>query len=160
MTAYRALIETLAARFALDADWLDAQVVVESAGHTDAFRYEAGIAAQLAAGRLRPTRDLAGYVPRRVASSYGLLQILFVTALDYGYTGEPEGLFDPEAGLLHGCLHLRRLLSHAGGDRASALATYNGGAHGNEPGTVPKRNQAYVEKVTAAHAAILKARAT
>lgn len=160
MTAYRSLIAIMATRYGLDADLLEAQVLVESSGYTDAFRFEPGIWAQLQRGALHPAVpvDLATANPRRIASSYGLLQILYVTALDRGYRGEPEGLFVPEVGLSFGCAELKAFLTWAKGDIASALAAYNGGEHGNGPDVAKKRNQSYVDKVTAAKAALLKAR--
>jgi hypothetical protein len=160
MTDYRQLVEIMATRFGLDADWLEAQVLTESSGHADAFRYEPGIWSQLQRGVLHPAVpiDLTRAVPRRVASSYGLLQILYVTALGVGYRGEPEGLFVPETGLAFGATYMRQLLAWAKGDITAALAAYNGGAKGNGPDVAVKRCQGYVDKVTAARAAILKAR--
>jgi len=96
----------MATRYGLDADLLEAQVLVESfRPHTDAFRFEPGIWSQLQRGALHPAIpiDLTTANPRRIASSYGLLQILYVTALDRGYRGDPEGLFVPEVGLSFGC---------------------------------------------------------
>lgn len=160
MTAYRPLISVMATRYGLDADLLEAQVLVESSGYTDAFRFEPGIWSQLQRGALHPAIpiDLTTANPRRLASSYGLLQILYVVALDRGYRGDPEGLFVPEVGLSFGCAQLKYFLTWAKGDITSALAAYNGGAHGNGPDVASKRNQPYVDKVIAAKAALLKAR--
>jgi len=147
-TPYGREIAAAAAAHQLSPELLEAQVVVESSGHADAFRFEPGILAQLQAGQLKPKRLPANPVDRRIASSYGLLQILYVTACDYGFAGEPEELFVPAIGLDYGARHLATLLAWAHGDYAQAFAVYNGGHGGN--GSPPFRNQAYADRVFAA----------
>lgn len=145
MTDYTHEIAAAAAAHGLSADLLTAQILVESSGHADAFRFEPGILAQIQSGALNPKRLPVNPAPRRIASSYGLLQILFVTACDYGFPGEPESLFIPSVGLDYGCAHLAHLLAWAGGDYTRAFAAYNGGQGGNV--TPPFRNQAYADRV-------------
>src|SRR5262245_49046246 len=101
---------------------VEAQILAESAGHADAFRFEPSIAAQIASGALRPRTLPGNPEPRRIASSYGLLQILYVTACDYGFRDNPEALFVPAIGLKFGLAHLAALLEWAEGDRDRALA--------------------------------------
>lgn len=144
-TPYTKAIRGAAGQHGLDPDFLEAQVLVESSGLTDAFRFEPRIWEQLQDGHLTPTFDLATAIPRRVASSYGLLQILYITARDLGFQEEPEFLFIPDVGLEWGAKQLRRLLDWSDGDLPSALAAYNGGKRGNS--VAPLRNQAYVDKV-------------
>jgi soluble lytic murein transglycosylase-like protein len=107
-------------------------------------------------GKLKPTFALAGAVPRRVASSYGLMQILYVTACDLGFTGEPEMLFVPRVGLEWGALQLAKLLAWAGGDIERALCAYNGGT-GIADGPGPYKNAFYASRVMAARDELLKA---
>src|SRR4051794_29841986 len=130
-TAYLDTIRAVAATHGLDPVTFEALVIVESDGQTDAFRYEPGILAQLQAGALHPARLPAQPVPRRIAASYGLAQILYVTACDYGFAGEPEELFVPAIGLEYGARHLAHLLAWADGDEMRALCAYNGGTAGN-----------------------------
>jgi hypothetical protein len=126
---------------------LTAQVFIESSGRADAFRFEPGIYAQLEAGTLKPKRLPANPAPRRIASSYGLLQVLFITACDYGFDGEPELLFVPAIGLEFGCRHMAHLVEWASGDYARALCAYNGGLGAARQRLY--RTQAYADKVFA-----------
>ena len=156
MTPYPREIAAAAAAHALSPAILEALVVVESSGQTDAFRFEPGIVAQLQAGQLHPRRLPATPVDRRIAASYGLAQILYLTAADYGFAGEPEELFVPAIGLDYAARHLATLLAWAGGDYTRALCAYNGGRRGN--GTPPYRTQAYADRVLAACAALRRVR--
>lgn len=141
MTQYRTLIEEIAAQFALDPNLVEAVVLQESSGHTDAFRFEPGFYDQYLKGK----PEYQGMVLRRVSSSYGLMQVMYPTARDYGYRDHPEYLFLPETGLYFGCLHVSKLLAWAAGDTKKALAAYNGG-QGNWQAPTP---HAYATKVLA-----------
>lgn len=150
MTPYRALIERSAADQHLDPNLVEAIVIAESNGCTDAFRHEPDFYRRYLAGK----PEWAGQNPRRISSSYGLMQVMFPTAKQYGFGELPELLFLPDVGLKYGCLHLKKLLGWANGDVRKALAAYNGGA-GNWNGTDPQRYAARVSKlydaVKAAH---------
>lgn len=142
MTPYRALIEQVAQGHGLDPNFVEAIVIAESSGHTDAFRYEPGFYERY----LKDKPEYAGQNPRRVSSSYGLMQVMFSTAQQYGYGSSPESLFIPEIGLQFGCTHLRLLLDWAQGDMRKAAAAYNGGK-GNWNGVDPLRYAANVMKL-------------
>lgn len=120
---YRPIVETVCQSHELDPDLLHALILQESSGQADAFRYEPGVWRTL----LRNNPRFMYQEPRRVASSYGLCQILYCTATDYGFGGEPEYLFLPGVNCDLGALILRTLLTWAGGDRLKALGAYNGG---------------------------------
>jgi soluble lytic murein transglycosylase-like protein len=151
-TLYRAEIVAAAAAHDLDPDLVEAIVLTESSGQTDAFRFEPGFYARYLQGR----PAYAGANPRRISSSYGLMQVMAVVAAEHGLTGDPEQLFVPGVGLEYGCRHLRMLLDWAHGDVAAACAAYNGGKGGNAPGG-PLRNEGYVRKVRTAHARVVAA---
>jgi soluble lytic murein transglycosylase-like protein len=140
-TAYTRAIADAAAKYGLDADLLEAQVLVESGGNTDAFRFEAGFYDRY----LRGKPEWSGLVPRRISSSYGLLQVMYPTAREHGFTGEPEFLFVPAVGLEWGAKHLGGLVEWAEGDIIRALAAYNGGKLGND--APPYRNESYAQRV-------------
>lgn len=151
-TGYRAEIEAAAAKHGLQADLIEAQVLVESAGLTDAFRYEP----QFWKAYLMNKPEYQAANPRRVSSSYGLMQCMYVVAKELGFTGEPELLFVPTVGLEWGCAKLAELLDWARAVNPgapmevrvrSALAAYNGGKGGNAPDAVPDRNGAYADRV-------------
>jgi soluble lytic murein transglycosylase-like protein len=144
VTAYRAEIETAAKAQALDPDLVEALVLVESAGRTTAYRYEPNFFIKYMAGRPE-WKDLN---PERVSASYGLMQVLFVVAVEVGYTArDPEHLFVPSIGLEYGCRKLAQLLTWSDGNVTQALAAYNGGRGGN--GKPPFRNQVYADRVVA-----------
>lgn len=149
-TLYRDRIERIAARYSLAPDLVEAIVVIESSGQTDAFKFEPGYWRRYCAGK----PEWESWIPRRVASSYGLLQCMYPTALLNGWEGEPEELFLPDVGLNAGCARLRYLLDWSmtfdatpEARLSAALAAYNGGQLLNKPTDHPLRNQSYVVKV-------------
>lgn len=64
-----------------------------------------------------------------VASSWGLMQIMFVTAWERGYRGDPSALVIPELSLLYGMKHLAWLFARHEGVSGieDAVAAYNAG---------------------------------
>jgi soluble lytic murein transglycosylase-like protein len=144
MTEYRPLIEQIAADLDLDPNLVEAVVITESSAHTDAFRFEPAFFDRYLKGK----PEYAGQIPRRIASSYGLAQVMFSTAQQYGFVGHPELLFVPDVGLRYGCLHLRAMLTWAGGDVHRALAAYNGGqGQGSWKAEAPQRYATRVMKL-------------
>ncbi len=125
-TPYTALIQQVATTYRLPFALLQSQVIQESGGDPFAFRYErlfwgTYIKSNMAA-KARAYGPLA-------ACSFGLLQILMETAMERGFTGRPEELFDPLVGLTWGATHLRHLWDGLGGKADTyrpALARYNG----------------------------------
>lgn len=136
---YRPAIETAAATHRIDPDLVEAVVMQESGGKADAFRFEPKFWQRYLANSPLYARE----EPRRFASSYGLMQVMFTTALAAGYSGDPEGLFAITVNLDIGCRILRGLLDRSDGDLREALAAYNGG-WGNRNGSTPQR---YAEQV-------------
>ncbi len=123
MTDYRREIIQAAREHGLDPNLVEAVVVVESSGRTDAFRFEPGFYDKY----LKNNPDYRGEIPRRVSSSYGLMQVLCPVARELGLKREPEYLFVPTIGLFFGCKKLAQLMTWAGGDIPKALEAYNGG---------------------------------
>jgi soluble lytic murein transglycosylase-like protein len=140
-TDYRAHIERAAAVHQLDPDVIEALVLVESSGHADAFRYEPDFWRRYMQGKSQWEHA----IPRRVSSSYGLMQIMYPVAWELGFRGEPEELFVPERNLGYGCLKFSRLMDWAKDDVEQALAAYNGGKRGNS--VRPFRTATYAAKV-------------
>lgn len=129
MTLYRPEIEAAAKRHGIEADLLEALVLQESSGRADAFRYEPAYFERYIKGK----PEFQGKNPRRVSSSYGLCQIMYPTALQYGFQPayEPEMLFLPVTNLDLGAKILAKLQKDYDGDTVKALQAYNGG-----PGSV------------------------
>lgn len=153
---YRKEIETAAAAHGLSPDIVAGVVSQESNGWTSAFRHEPAFWTKyLATNPAYMHRN-----PHEVSSSYGLMQVMYTTAVEHGFTGEPWELFAPAVGLEYGCRVLARLITWANGlytgletERAavvtrSALAAYNGGRGGNAP-TGTLRNREYADQVLA-----------
>ncbi len=65
--------------------------------------------------------------PELMDASWGLMQVLYSTATDYGYPGDPEGLLDPETNLLYGIRHLEHLYTVFGADDEAVIMAYNEG---------------------------------
>ena len=144
MTPYRALIEQIAPVYGLDPNLVEAVVIAESNGYTDAFRYEPEFFDRY----LKAKAEWSGWNPRRASSSYGLMQCMFSTAKEHGFDDLPEILFIPEMGLKFGCLHLSAMIKKCGGNVREALASYNGG-YGNRHGDRPQKYAARVLKLYA-----------
>jgi len=72
-------------------------------------------------------------------ASYGLLQVLFATALDYIKLKSPFELLVPEVGLRAGILHFKKLSQKYSFE--DALSAYNYGY------PTPKNRDVYVEKI-------------
>ena len=60
--------------------------------------------------------------------SYGLMQMSYPTAQSLGYTGDPDGLYDPATNVDLGCHFMANLLAKYGGDESKALSAYNSGS--------------------------------
>ena len=141
MTEYSKLIAICAQRHSLDPWLMEALVLTESSGRADAFRFEPAFYDRYLKGKA----EWADQIPRRVSSSYGLMQIMYPVAKELGFNGEPEMLFVPSVNLTWGCLKFSQLLGWAAGDENRALCAYNGGKVGNV--AAPFRNQSYADKV-------------
>lgn len=146
MTSYRAVIEHEAAKHGLDPNLVEAVVIAESNGYTDAFRFEPAFYEHYLKGKA----EYIGLNPRRISSSYGLMQCMYSTAKQYGFGEIPELLFIPDVGLQFGCLHLAKLLKQCEGDVRLALASYNGG-FGNKQAPTP---QLYASRVLKLYASV------
>jgi soluble lytic murein transglycosylase-like protein len=151
-TPYRSMITPVANAFSLDPNLVEAIVLVESSGRADAFRFEPKYWDRYLA-KLPEYKDA---IPRRVSSSYGLMQIMFRTAWECGFRGEPEMLFVPRENLHWGCRYLHTQRQWADSFTAASpqqrrlawLASYNGGRGGNEPGSALRPvNKAYALRV-------------
>src|SRR3990167_1944591 len=163
-TRYKKEIDAAAAKWGLNPLLVEAVVVQESGGNTDAFRFEADFWNRY----LKANPKYRHLNPRRVSSSYGLMQCLYCRLLEDKIADNdawaPELLFIPENGLDIGCGLLKELLDWAATRDAdpekivlSALAAYNGGKGGNDPTkNWPLRNASYAKSVLAKRALLEK----
>lgn len=156
-TWWMPVITPIANAYQFDPRLICAQVWCESAGRADAFRHEPRFWLKYMA--TNPKYQGKGLNPRRVSSSYGLMQVMYVVAEELGFKGEPEELFLPQTNLHFGCMKLRQLREWASTFAVpqerrtlAMLAAYNGGPGGNKP-TEPLRpvNEQYAERVLATY---------
>lgn len=123
-SAYDQAIWQTARRYGVDPYFVKAVVAAESNFEPRAYRAE----------------------PRIHDASYGLMQTLFATAKDMGYTGQPEGLYDAATSLEFGTKYLAYQLRRYSGKLPHAAAAYNAGtAYVDASGRF--RNQTYVDRV-------------
>ena len=142
----RRAIHAAADAYQFDAALLEAQVIVESSGKPDAFRFECALWARW---RERQETLAAKEYGALAACSFGLLQVLLETAMEHGFPGRPETLFVPMIGLDCGCRYLAHLRdTHPREPWPRILCAYNGG-----PGVLRlpvASNIAYAERVAVA----------
>jgi soluble lytic murein transglycosylase-like protein len=144
------LIRQVANAYGLPFDVLRAQVQVESGGDPFAFRYEPKYFDRYIKDNPGTPQNehpdaLAQKYGPLAACSYGLLQIMYETAVEIGFDGRPEDLFQDRVGLAWAAKYLRSLLDWAHGDIEQALSAFNGGKGGNS--ARPFRNADYAAKV-------------
>jgi hypothetical protein len=121
---FDSLIWSVAQRHAVDPFLVKAVIAAESSFDPRAYRAE----------------------PQINDASWGLMQTLYRTARDMGYTGAPEGLFDPATSIEYGTRYLKRQLLRYSGETARAVAAYNAGtAYTRADGSFV--NQPYVDRV-------------
>jgi hypothetical protein len=121
---FDSLIWSVAQRHAVDPFLVKAVIAAESSFDPRAYRAE----------------------PQIGDASWGLMQTLYRTARDMGYTGAPEGLFDPATSIEYGTRYLKRQLLRYSGETARAVAAYNSGTAYTRPdGSFV--NQPYVDRV-------------
>lgn len=150
MVDVRAEIERVSAEVGLDPLLVEAVAMQESGLRPSAFRHEPGFYLRY----LKKNPEYKGLDPMRVSSSYGLLQVMYPTAVDYGFTGDPEELFLLPVNLHYGVKVLKDLLQRFKGDTTLALAAYNGGP-GNAHAKIPLE---YARKVLLRHAVLRETR--
>lgn len=145
-------INAIATRYELDPLLVSAIILKESSANCDAFRHERDFWNRY----LKRLPEWTLLNPRRVSSSYGLMQVMFPVAVERGYPKDqpPEGLFVPETGVDYGCKQLRYLMArmaskYPGAPADSALraviASYNGGFQG--PDALRPLNRSYADAV-------------
>ncbi len=133
-----------AAAHQLDPYLLGALVLQESKANPYALRVERGFWTRYGAAiwrRARSTITAADdhwlIYPDVAAASYGLCQILYPVALEYGLSPDyPTELCDPTLNVDLGALILAKHIRHHGGDLRRGLLRYNGGGDPDYPDAV------------------------
>lgn len=76
------------------------------------------------------------YGAKAISSSYGPWQIMYTTAVDMGYRGNPQDLSDPSVSLPYVLRYIDKLRERFDGDIQKVISAYNAGPGG--VGTNPK----------------------
>ena len=125
----------------IDPDLIEAIVMTESSGDPSATRYEPAFYKKY----IVPL-DLPEEFGKKRATSYGLMQIMYQSAIEDGYKDEAEKLLIPDVGLNWGTKHLKKKIARYGKqDINRAIAAYNAGSPRVKDGRFV--NQEYVDLV-------------
>ncbi len=123
--------------------------IVESNLEERAYRFEPKYWERYMKGKPEwEGRDVA-----EVSASYGLMQIMYGTAVWLGFKGTGEELYNPVINIELGAKLLRKLLDKVKSESSAlwsveiALAKFNGGAWKNPDKFGKLRTQKYVDKV-------------
>jgi soluble lytic murein transglycosylase-like protein len=130
---FKPLIQAASKAHGIPESLLHSIVLQESSGKPSAYRFEPAYYERYLKGR----PEWADLDPDRISASYGLFQIMFPTARQHGFKGEPEELFIPTINVEIACKILKNLLEWSEGDIPKAVAAYNGGK-GNWAGSAPQ----------------------
>lgn len=134
--------------------WLKAVAMVESGMNQRAYRYEP----EFWKNYMRDKPEWKDKDPSVVSASYGLMQLMWTTAVGLGFSGTPEDLYDPVYNIELGAKLIRQLLDKVLVEGVSntfpwwspldiAMARYNGGRTKNPDPAGGLRNMRYVLKV-------------
>lgn len=138
---WKELIGHYAKEYNLDPNVVAGVVYQESSGNTYAFRPEPGFWRRYYNGIMRLINGTANKYDDRWAkypdvasASYGLMQPLYIVALEHGeILRYPMELCDPCRNLDLGCRHLVKKIKQARGSERGGLLKYNGGGDPNYP---------------------------
>lgn len=106
LTIYNDSIQNYASQYGVDPSYIAAVIQTESSGNPDSYRFE----------------------PKLNDASFGLMQVLSQTAKNLGYTGTPDGLYDPDTNIMYGTKLIAQLQSRFGADPAAIYSAYNSGS--------------------------------
>jgi len=132
---YSEKIAKYAAKHAVPAHVVIGMVAQESAGVPTAVRVEPGFWRRYGAAMIRRAAGTRNKYDDKwmrfwmlASCSYGLMQVIYQTALEAGYELQyPTDLCDPDLGLDAGCKIFRKCLDRADGRTYGGLMRYNGG---------------------------------
>lgn len=149
---YRTIVDKWCVQLGISQGLVLAVIHWESGGNPLAIRFEPVYYAKLIEPKpyWREMMATKGWGPEDVASSYGLMQIMYPTAQSLGCP-DPKLLFDPEQNVRFGVAYLAGLKRRHGGSEPLMLAHYNGGLGGAKALMEGKRTRAteYSRKVGA-----------
>ena len=134
------LARSTAVKYGLPPDLICAICEQESGWNPWAIRYEPVFYAHYIAPNEPETTE-----SRAQAFSWGLMQVMGLTARELKFKGHLASMCDPATGLDVGCRVFATKMKQARNDVAKALLLYNGGADKNYPDEVLARVNAYAQ---------------
>lgn len=93
-------------------------------------RHEPGFYRRYLRGKKEWSEREKQFGAEAIASSYGPWQIMYPTAVQYGFKGKPADLADPKVSLPYVQKHLARLEKKFGGNIEKIVSAYNAGEGG------------------------------
>lgn len=106
LQTYSDSINRYATEYGLDPNEIASVIQTESSGNPNAYVAE----------------------PKLNDASYGLMQLLGITARNLGYTDDLSGLFDPDTNINYGSKLWAQLKQRFGDDPAALYSAYNSGS--------------------------------
>lgn len=103
--AFDDLISAASDAYGVPADWIKAVIGTESGFNPNAHN----------------ASDPGG-------GAFGLMQVLYSTAVGLGYPGDPEGLYDPETNIDLGSKLMAQIMQRTGSDFSAMYSAYNSGS--------------------------------
>lgn len=133
----RELARNIANKHGLQQELVCAVIEHESTWNTYAVRFERGFEAKYVKPALP---DMPTTEELTAAMSFGLMQIMGLTAREFGFKGKfLTELCEPDMGIEFGCRKLSACAAHSailGGDLRATLLAYNGGGDKTYPDAV------------------------
>jgi LysM repeat protein len=96
---YQQPILTASQKYGVPVAVLIATISTESSGDPKSYRYEPAFYDRYIKDNALWKENAFYQFPKRIAASYGLMQIMYTTAFSAGFQGKPEDLYDPAANI-------------------------------------------------------------
>ena len=127
---YQDAIITASEKYCVPIPVIIATISTESSGDAKAYRHEAAFYRRYIKDKSQWKNNPYYNSPRRISSSYGLMQIMYTTAYSVGFRGEPEDLYDPAVNVDAGSAYIAsdlQIKQHAW-DPPKIACAYNAGS--------------------------------
>ncbi|PID56443.1 hypothetical protein CSB45_11360 [candidate division KSB3 bacterium] len=127
---YQTAIITASEKYSVAIPVIIATVVTESSGDAKAYRHEAAFYRRYIKKNAFWKNNPYYKAPRRISSSYGLMQIMYTTAYAVGFRGTPEDLYDPAVNIDAGAAYMASAFQvrQHGWDPPKIACAYNAGS--------------------------------
>lgn len=128
---YEPMITAASKKYGAPIPAIIATISTESSGNPKAYRYEPLFYTRYIKDQKEWKESPYHDYPRRIAASYGLVQIMYTTAYNSaGFRGKPEDLYDPAANINAGVAYIASAyqVKQHGWDPPKIACAYNAGS--------------------------------